>query len=85
LPLSETDNSGTVIAKSVRGWTVTDAAADAVLAAVQYGATPEELVIGDSESIHLILTAPQCLDLADALTKAARNVLRSGSTRTSSQ
>ena len=85
LPLSKPDLSGTVIAKSVKGWTVANAAGDDVLAAIDYGATPKELVSGDSESIHFILTAPQCLDLADALIRAARNVLRSRSTGTPSQ
>ena len=81
LPLSETDNSGTVIAKPVKGWTVSDAAGVAV-AAIQYAETPEEFEREDSKSIHLVLTAPQCLDLADALTRAARDVLRSHSPRT---
>ncbi len=82
LPLSETDNSGTVIGKPVKGWTVTDTSRVAVLAAIQYAETPEEFDREDSKSIHLVLTAPQCLDLADALTRAARDVLRSHSPRT---
>jgi len=85
LPLFETDNNGTILAKPVKGWTVTDAAGVAVLAAIQYAETTEELKRGDSESIHLVLTAAQCLDLADALTRAARNVLRSHLPRTPSQ
>ncbi len=76
LPLSETNNSGNVIAKPVKGWTVSDTAGVAV-AEIQYAETPEEFEGGDSKSIHLGLTPPQCLDLADALTRAARKVLRS--------
>ncbi len=73
------------MAKPVNGWTVTDALEGGVLAAIRYAETTEELERGDSKSIHLVLTAPQCLDFADALTRAARNVLRSHVARTTSQ
>ncbi len=76
LPISETANSGTVIAKPAKGWTVDDASGVAV-AAIKYAEIPEELERGDSKSIHLILTAHSAWIFADALTRAARKVLRS--------
>lgn len=68
-----------VLTKAVKGWTVTDASGRGVVAAIQYSETPEKPEGEDSRAINLALTAVQCLDLADALTRAARNLLRSRS------
>jgi hypothetical protein len=68
-PPLETDGMGNVITKPVTGWSTVPVAGIAVLLAVRYVDTPEELERGDSKSIQLVLKPQQCLELAEALKK----------------
>ena len=69
------DSDGNIITKPVTGWTTGTVAGIAVLLAIQYAETPEELEKGHSKQIQLTLTAQQSLELAEKLTTLARILL----------
>lgn len=71
----ETDDEGKIIMKPMTGWTTVPVANTAVLLAIRYADTQEELERGDSRSLQLGILPAQCLDLAEALTKLARKLL----------
>jgi hypothetical protein len=69
------DADGNIIANPITGWTTTAVAGTSVLLAVQYVKTLAELETGDSSQIQLLLTAPLCLELADALKRLAQSLI----------
>jgi hypothetical protein len=71
----ETDSNGDIITKPVTGWITAPVAEIAVLLAIQYVETPEELEKGNSKQIQLVLMPQKCLELAEALTKAGKSLL----------
>ena len=75
MPALETDSNGDIITKPVTGWITAPIAEIAVLLAIQYVETPEELETGNSKQIQLVLMPQKCLELAEALTKAGKSLL----------
>jgi hypothetical protein len=73
MPL-ETDANGMVITRPVLGWTTVTVAESSVILQMQYAETPQELKTG-GRSIQFVLTPPQCLELAETLTKQANRIL----------
>jgi hypothetical protein len=71
----ETDEKGNVMLKPVTGWTTGPVAQIAVLLAIEYVETPEELETGGRKSIQFVLTPPQCLELAEVLARQAKRLL----------
>jgi hypothetical protein len=69
------DANGNVITKPLTDWFMTTAFQIAVLLAVQYVETQEELESTDRHRIQFVLTPRQCLELADRLTKVANRLL----------
>jgi hypothetical protein len=68
------DQHGNVITSPVMGWATLPVAGIAVLLAIEYATTPEEIEIGGKQ-VQLALTPHECLSLAEGLTKVARQVL----------
>lgn len=73
----ELDAKGEVITKPVIGWTIASVAGMSVLLAVQYVETDEQLLAMRGQSVPLLLTPRQCLELAEELKKHASNILDS--------
>jgi hypothetical protein len=70
----ETDGKGHVITKPVTGYTLAPVAGIAVLLAIRYVESPEELESGTSKQIQFVLTPPQCLEIAGAMTRQAERL-----------
>ena len=70
----ETDERGNVILKPVKGWTTRSLAGMAILLAIDYAENPAEIESG-GKSIQLALTVPQCIELAQALSRGANAIL----------
>jgi len=70
----ETDSNGDILTKPVTGWITAGLAGTAVLLAIRYVETPEELERLDSKSIQLVLTVPQCLELGERLTTLGKQL-----------
>jgi len=75
----ELDEHGNIITKPVTGWTTAVLVGSAVLLAIQYANTPEELESGQSHQIQLVLQPQLCLELAENMTKQAKRILESHS------
>ena len=73
------DKNGNIVTKPVTGWITGTLAGIAVLLAIQYAETPEEIP-NPGKQIQLALMPQQCLELAEKLTTLAKRVLedRSG-------
>jgi hypothetical protein len=71
------DEHGNVILNPVTGWRPAPVGGIVVLLALDYATSQEGLERGEVESIQLVLTHPQCLSLADLLTKEAQRLLAS--------
>ncbi len=63
------DANGDIITCPVAGWTITTAADIAGILAVRYATTPVELETEAYQQIQFVLTAAQCLEIAEALTR----------------
>jgi len=74
----ETDSEGNIILKPITGWTVAPAAEIVVMLAIRYVNQPEELKTGEQHQIQLVLMPHKCVELAEALTRAA-NAIRAPS------
>ena len=71
----QTDSNGNIIVRPLVGYTTRPIASSAVLLTVEYLETEEGLRTGYSQSVQLGLTPQQCLELAEALSKAAKGIL----------
>lgn len=69
------DENGNIITMPLTEWFMTSAFQMAVLLAVRYAETQQELESDDTHQIQFLLTPRQCLELADRLTKVANRVL----------
>ena len=70
----ELNRDGTVVMKPMTGWTTHKVAGIAVLLRIEYIESPQEFA-EKHKALQLALTAPQCLELAEALTKAGKSLL----------
>lgn len=71
----QTDSSGNIVTKPVTGWAIHRVAGIAVLLAIEYADTPEELEKGANKRMQFVLNAPKTLELAEALTRAANGIM----------
>jgi hypothetical protein len=71
----ERDATGDIFTRPVVGWLIAPVAGMSAIVAIQYVETPLELERGDKRQIQFVLTPQQCLELAEALTKQARDLL----------
>ena len=78
MPDLQKDERGNIITKPVTGWTTVPMAGIAVLLAIQYVETPQELGTLEKQ-IQFALMPQQCLELAEVLTRQANRVLRGDS------
>ena len=69
------DRDGKVITNPVTSWALMPVADIAVLLAIQYSETPQELETGDTRQIQFLLRPQACLELAEKLTTLAKRVL----------
>jgi hypothetical protein len=70
----EMDNNGNIVTRPVLGWTTVPAMGTAVILAIQYAETPQELKTG-GRRLQLVLTPQQAQELAATLTTQAARVL----------
>jgi hypothetical protein len=75
MPPLQLDDDGNIVIKPVTGWTTRHLAQAAILLVVNYVDTPEELEIEESKAIQLAMKPAQRLQLAEALTMAAKTLL----------
>jgi len=68
------DKNGNIATNPVTGWITGTLAGIAVLLAIQYPQTPEEIA-NPSKQIQFALMPQQCLELAEKLTTLAKRVL----------
>lgn len=73
------DRDGNIISKPVMGWALMPVAGIAVLLAILYAETPQELETGDTRQIQFVLTPQACLELAERLTSIGKELLESHS------
>jgi hypothetical protein len=71
----QTDSNGNVISFPVTEWQLRTLAGISILLTALYVRTPEELETEDRQQIQLAMTPQQCLQLAEALKKAAMSLL----------
>jgi hypothetical protein len=71
----ETDKNGNISTMPIMGWIVVPAAEIAILLAIQYAETPQEIETGGRQ-IRFVLKPQQCLELAKILTTQAKRLLR---------
>jgi len=69
------DGEGNVITKPVSGWITAPVADSSVLLALQYFDNPEQCEKWEPVQIQFLLTPPQCLELAEVLTRQAKKIL----------
>ncbi len=74
------DKNGNIVTRPVTGWITGTVAGIAVLLAIQYADTPEEIAT-PSKQIQFGLMPQQCLELAEKLTTLAKRVLEDRSGR----
>jgi hypothetical protein len=74
-PEFEKDKNGDIITKPVVGFTTAPVAGMAVLLAIRYVETPEELESGGSKQIQLILTPQQAQEIANSLARQGERIL----------
>jgi hypothetical protein len=74
----ETDENGDILTRPVTGWSIFPVAEIAVLLAVRYVETPEQLETGANKQLQLVLTPQQCLELAETLKRRANAILAGG-------
>lgn len=72
----ETNSEGNILLRPVTGWTTHFVAGMFGLLRIEYVESPQEFE-GTHRSLQLALTAPQCLELAEALTKIGKSLLQS--------
>jgi hypothetical protein len=72
----ETDAKGMVVTRPVLGWTTAHAPGIAVILQIRYSDRPADVRTG-GKSLQVVLTPPQCMELAEALTKNAQQILNS--------
>jgi hypothetical protein len=70
----ELDANGMVVTRPVLGWTTATAAEIAVILQIQYSEKPADIDTG-GKSLQVVLTPPQCLELAEVLTRNAQRIL----------
>lgn len=66
------DDEGNVLTNPITNWVLTPAAEIAILLAVQYVETQDQLERWDTHQIQFVLTPQQGLELAEKLTKLAQ-------------
>lgn len=69
------DESGNVLVRPVMGWDGWIMMQTNVLLAVEYSESPEDVSSGQGKRVQLLLTPQQSLELAEALTRWANQVL----------
>jgi hypothetical protein len=69
------DKQGNIVTKPVAGWQFHAVAESSVLLAIEYLDSPEQMRTMEGEMIQFVLTPPQCLELAEALTRSAKRIL----------
>jgi hypothetical protein len=67
------DGQGNIISQIVTGWVSATAAETAVILAIRYLENPPENEI--ESQAQFVLSAQQCLELADLLTRQANRIL----------
>ncbi len=72
----EKDANGMIILRPVLGWTAAPVAEIALLLQLQYAEGEADIETG-GKSIQFSLTPPQCLELAEVLTRRANQILNS--------
>jgi hypothetical protein len=70
----ERDKDGTILTRPVTDWATHSLYGSAIVLAIEYVHSQQELEKGDRHQIQLVLTRQGCLDVAEALTKAANRV-----------
>jgi hypothetical protein len=65
---------GLITTRPVLGWVTAPAMEMSVILRLNYAETPQELQTG-GRHLQVILAPPQCLALADVLTRQARRIL----------
>jgi hypothetical protein len=69
------DESGNIIMFPVSGWTTVSAMDSAVILALTYLRSPEELQTNSQSQIQFVMTPPQCLEIAEALRRAGEKLM----------
>lgn len=77
----ETDKDGMIMTKPVTGWSIHAMQDIAILLAIEYVDTPEQLKTGPTYQIQLALLPQQCLELANVLTRSGNKLLENPSTQ----
>ena len=70
----ELDEDGMIVTRPLLGFTIVTVAGMSILTRLDYAEKPADIETGD-KSVQLILTPQQALEVADALTRHARNIL----------
>jgi hypothetical protein len=70
----EIGSDGLVRTRPVLGWMTVPVAGMSVILRLNYAETPEELRTG-GRHLQVIMTPQQCLELAEVLTRQARQIL----------
>ncbi len=70
----QTDERGDIITKPLMGWVTAPVANMALLLAIEYAETPQEIESG-GKVIQLVMTPKQCLQLAETLTTRGKALI----------
>jgi len=65
---------GNIITCPLTGWVVAPVMNSAILARLQYAETEDQLKTGEYKALQLIVTPQQALELAEILTKQAKQI-----------
>lgn len=71
----QTDASGNIVTYPVTGWELRSVANMSIMVVIEYIESPEQLETGERKQLQTILSAPQALDFAETMKKAATVLL----------